>query len=272
MNEYRLNIGHICCLGDLHGYFDTLFNWLKTARFEDTLIIICGDIGFGFNKEAYYKQKFMSINDYCVAHNCHLYLFRGNHDDPSYFDGNRINYSNVKAIPDYSVIITNGETTHKILCIGGGTSIDRLSRIREDTLNAAHYAQFTGLTLSEAREKINLTYWEDELPSYDPIALENLHDIDIVCTHTCPSFVGFKDKKGVEGWMSVDADLGADLDKEREVMDMVYNSLTENRNPIKQWVYGHFHTHMSEEYEGIQFTMLDMCRLYKQKFDSLEIR
>ena len=273
MTEYRLDIERIYCIGDLHGNFDLLYNWLKRTDFENTLIIICGDIGLGFAKEAYYHQVFGGINTYCNERNIHLYAFRGNHDDPSYFNGEKINYSNIKAIPDYSVIVANnGDAIHKILCIGGGTSIDRIPRISRDRLKATYVAIHKGYTLDEAREVITLTYWDNEAPSYDPIALGELHDIEVVCTHTSPSFVGFKDKKGIERYLNDDIDLEKDLDKERETMDMVYNDLIKNENPIKQWIYAHFHTHMSEEYNGIQFTMLDMCREYNQKFDSLEIR
>lgn len=272
-------------LGDLHGNFDTLLCWLKNNDIKDTALIVCGDVGLGFYKPQYYRLKFEAINKFCKECNCNVYFFRGNHDDPEYFSGSNWDkiasvggFEKVYAIGDYSVIqtIDNDKITHNILCVGGGVSIDRTWRIKNDILNASKYARYTGMSLAEAEKKLEPTYWKDELPTYDDKVLTLLAgsgiNIDIVCTHTCPSFVGFKDKEGVKGWLENDPDLEADMNREREVMDELWKRLKADGHNITKWIYGHFHKHMSEEYEGVKFVMLDMCYPEKTKFDTFELK
>lgn len=271
-------------LGDLHGNFDTLLFWLKNFVFKNTTIIVCGDIGFGFHKPQYYRTKLEAINKFCEESDCRVLLFRGNHDDPEYFDGDNmdkrasVTFDYARAISDYSCVQVWNENkiVHTILCVGGGVSIDRTWRIKNDILNAGKYANHAGVSLSEAEKKLEPTYWEDELPTYNDAALSLLAGsgmkIDIVCTHSCPSIVGLKDKDGVKGWLENDPDLEADMNREREVMDELWKRLKEDGHPLTTWVYGHFHRHMDEEIDGVRFIMLDMCIPSRSRFDTFEIR
>ena len=277
MRLYEVNSERIICVGDLHGNFDSFHYWLKNFVFKNTTIIVCGDVGLGFHKLGYYKQELKKINTFCKKNDCFVFLFRGNHDDPSYFgDISKFVFDRVRAIPDYSVIQTKleGNVTHNILCVGGGLSIDRTWRIQQYSLDTIKYARFVGTSLTEAQSNVLPSYWEDEMPTFNEKALNELVEngikVDIVCTHTCPSFVGLKDKDGVSGWMERDKDLEKDLDSEREVMDVLFNKLKEDGHPITDWVYGHFHRHMDEQIDGINFTMLDMCYPPKNRFDGLE--
>lgn len=278
MNVYNVKADQLIFTGDLHGNFDVLFFWLKNFAFKNTTLIVCGDIGFGFNKTEYYKQALKRINNFCVNSNSHIFFFRGNHDDPSYFNEDKLGFENIKTIPDYSIVQveTHEGIIHNVLCVGGGVSVDRTWRIKQDILNAGKYARFTGLTLKEAEKKLEHSYWEDELPSYNEAMLNEITDsgikIDIMASHTCPSFVGFKDKDGVQGWLNNDPYLEKDMNFEREVMDMISSKLKEEEHPLTNWVYGHFHQHMDEEIEGVRYTMLDMCRPEKSRLDTLEIR
>ena len=83
-------------------------------NYSDSLIVVCGDCGFGFNKAQYYFDLLGKANELFATTNTHLLFVRGNHDDPSYFDGETINLSNIKAIPDYSIVITSKYNT---LCV-----------------------------------------------------------------------------------------------------------------------------------------------------------
>ena len=45
--------------GDIHGDFHTLANKMcKQYQMTDTLLIVAGDCGFGFDKPAYYEQVY----------------------------------------------------------------------------------------------------------------------------------------------------------------------------------------------------------------------
>ena len=111
-----------------------VFPMSDTSSVEDmsnSLVIVAGDCGFGFNKPNYYFDLLEKANQKLSEHNIHVLFIRGNHDDPSYFDDNTINYSNIKAISDYSIVQTS---THNILCIGGATSIDRTWRKQQEAI------------------------------------------------------------------------------------------------------------------------------------------
>ena len=72
-------------------------------------------------------------------------------------------------------------------------------------------------------------------------------NIDIVCTHTCPSFVKPYDKIGIKTWIEKDESLANDIDEERNVMDKIYNTLKHDGHKIHKWFYGHYHKH----FEGV---------------------
>ena len=83
---------------------------------------------------------------------------RGNHDDPSYFQEEKICYERFRCVPDYSVIQACGLD---ILCVGGGVSIDRLARQRE----AARYIKKeTAPSFCPLLDKNGLKSWA----TYDP--------------------------------------------------------------------------------------------------------
>lgn len=240
----NLNV-HIC--GDVHGQFETMQHHVKRA--ENVLYIVAGDCGFGFKKSQYYFDFFSKLNEILKENNTHILFTRGNHDDPSYFTNETINFSNVKTIPDYSIVkVVNETETQYILCIGGATSIDRMSRIENDD----YIASFGGSRKS---------YWEDEQPVFNKEAFDEIKEagikVNAVVTHTCPSFCYPTNKEGIKSWLIYDKDLSRDLDIERGIMDNIYHRLIkEDRHPIKTWCYGHFHDSYTMEYENTIFRLL----------------
>ena len=93
----------------------------------------------------------------------------------------------------------------------------------------------------------------------DELKLNNVQ-IDIVCTHTCPSFAKPIGKENIQYWLNVDENLEKDIDNERQIMDKIYNKLKEDGHPFKYWFYGHFHYHNQETIDNVKFIMLDMYR------------
>ena len=276
---YNIMCEAVYAVGDIHGSFETLLYEIRRKDLSNCLIICCGDVGFGFEKEHYYELLTEKFEKECSDRSCYVLMFRGNHDDPSYFDGKRIASEHFIAIPDYSVVNicrTDGNVTKRILCIGGAISVDRSKRIEiwEDKVKA--YAWHCGRSLEDAKRDFGKhLYWENEPVVYDESELERLKDnglmIDVVCTHTCPSFCKPVTKDGLEGWLKEDPYLEDDINREREDMDRIHSKLKSDGHPLKKWVYGHFHKHNNEIIEGVEYIMLDMFRYENNKFDMIEI-
>lgn len=253
---------NIFIIGDIHGAFElTLHAIMTNDMFKDSLMIIAGDISFGFNKPQYYTDIMNKMNSKLSSINSTLLMIRGNHDDASYFNGIKINLSNIKAIPDYSVVLTKKTN---ILCIGGGLSIDRSYRKKRELIINRYIKN------NENKKKL---YWEDELPIYDvdklnEIKSENI-DINCIVTHTAPSFFPPTNKNEVKYWMAMDEKLEEDLDNERGVMDKIYYFAIKNFNLIC-WAYGHFHDDTIGLWEKIKICMISCVDEYSIHSKSIE--
>jgi hypothetical protein len=224
-----------------------MFN-IKRLGIENSVIIVAGDCGIGFEKEMHYTQLYDKLAKTLKATNNLLILVRGNHDDPAYFDGVKINFERMKCVPDYSLICAAGR---RVLCIGGATSVDR--KHRQDAM------WIDKLKNGKARP----LYWENEAAVFNPQALKELQNasIDTVVTHTCPSFCQPISKAGIEGWLQQDAELSADLNTERVEMDKIYNQLIVDKHPLRNWYYAHFHQSHTEFINGISFSLLDVMEI-----------
>ena len=258
---FEIDKPNVCFVGDIHGDFNSLGGLMKRTNFRDTAYICCGDIGLGFNKKTYYTQIFNKLSRTASRLNCEFIFVRGNHDSKTYFDKQQIHRKCFKTIPDYSVLKT---PNHNILCIGGAISIDRLYRLNLYDQNLKKYMRYHSCSLNEAKKTCSQVYWEDEPCYYDEEKLSELKlnniNIDIVCTHTCPSFAKPIGKDNIKAWLDADEKLEKDLNNERLVMDKVYEKLKKDDHKLNKWFYGHFHFHNSEYIDNTNFIMLDMCR------------
>ena len=117
----------ILVLGDIHGNFNYLKNQIIQKRISDCTIIQVGDFGIGFTHRDNDIATLESLNDFLIGHSITMLSIRGNHDDPSFFDGS-VNYSNLKLIKDYTSLEIEG---NGYLFIGGAISVDRTERIKE---------------------------------------------------------------------------------------------------------------------------------------------
>lgn len=234
------NIDTLLFCGDIHGEFEAIV--FKLNRYSNAVLVVCGDIGMGFHKEEYYLTLFKKLNLKLSKKNNYLLLFRGNHDDPAYFDGSFKKYKHIYLLSDYTIVSV--KQTH-ILCIGGATSIDRKYRIENE------------------RRSGRKTYWGDaELPCFDESKLNEINrdfpdSIAVLATHTVPSFAYPTTKQNIETWLKSDEGLEKTIDEERAVMDKVFTKLQENQNNISDWYYGHFHEHKLEQHYGINFRLCD---------------
>jgi len=253
-------------VGDIHGEYGSLLYSIKWAELQDCLIICAGDCGMGFTTVEGAKNELSKLRKYCNNNNIHVFFVRGNHDNPEWFEKKVINFPNVKCIPDYTVVTYNNNgTLTNILCIGGATSIDRNGRLKQMLESKTRFLKYhPTATYEEADDNIRHLYWDGEQPVFDPDKLNAIKEagleINMMCTHTCPSFCTPTHKNGIEGWLLADKTLSGDLDRERETIDQIRNKLLEDGHPIEKWIYGHYHFHNSEVIDGTMYVLLDMAR------------
>ena len=245
--------------GDIHGdYTQLIFKACICKKMTDTLIVVAGDCGFGFNKPGYYENVYNKCRERLAKANNWIVFVRGNHDNPAYFDGQQVNYERWKAVPDYSVLKACG---HTILCVGGAVTMERTWR------EASPYHHFHPTNPFQPD-----LYWPAEVPVYDQAMLDVVTEacaVDTVITHTAPSFCEPKEKRTLWQWSAEDITLHRDVKKERKVMDGIYTFLKENGHPLEHWFYGHFHESWHSEIEGVQYNMLDVMQL--QKLEPLQL-
>ena len=240
--------------GDIHGDFNQLIHKCCVQYgITDTLIIVAGDCGFGFEKRGYYENVYNRNRKRLSKNNCWLVMLRGNHDNPAYFNTYPIVHSRFTTIPDYTVLKV---CNHNILCVGGATSVDRSFR-----KNSNHYH------IPNPKDVLapNI-YWQDESPVYDEEQLNAINDsiaIDTVITHTSPSFCELTSKSGLSNWSIYDKNLMSDLEQERKIIDKLYEYLVMHHHPLHSWFYGHFHQSWHCEIDKVMYHMLDIMELHE---------
>lgn len=272
MNRLKIETYITYCCGDIHGEFGAVSTFINSYCLYDCVLIVCGDVGLGFNKERYYIDTLEKLNKTCEKRNVYVLMVRGNHDDPRYFRDKFIDYSHVKAIDDYTVVETNNKN---ILCVGGAVSIDRTWRELQESLREIDYVRYhPSASKDEVYKNVGRLHWKDEKPYFDIFFFEELAEsgikIDYVATHSSPSFCELRTKEGISEWMAKDETLESCVDEERRVMDNIHEALVSGGHSIKMWCYGHFHKHIEEEINGTRYVMLNMCK--NNKIDVKELR
>lgn len=261
LNIIQTDKTNICFIGDLHGEFKCIPGLMKHTGLTDAVYIFAGDCGFGFESETHYSNIFNRIGKTAKKFNSECIFIRGNHDDKEYYSTSKINRKYFRSVPDYTVLQS---PTHNILCVGGAISIDRTYRLAIQTQNETKYRIYHRCSIEAAKLLTPKVYWPTEPPVFNESALNKITasgiKIDIVCTHTCPSFAQPITKDGIKSWMGIDPLLDVDTKAERQVMDDIYNKLIKDGHPLSKWFYGHYHYHNTEVINNIQFIMLDMFR------------
>ena len=254
MNKYAFPEAKcIVVCGDIHGeFYQLIHKCCVHYGMTDTVIIVAGDCGFGFESRDYYEAVYKKLQKRLASSNCWLVMLRGNHDNPAYFNSYPIKHRRFLTIPDYSVIEV---CNHKILCVGGAISVDRSYR---KTSTKYHKSQ-------DKEPLAPNIYWSDEAPFLNTSLLDEINKsciIDIVITHTAPSFCELVSKTGLLGWFAEDDCLMNDLKLEREVMDKLHDTLVRHQFP-RYWFYGHFHQSWHCKIDNVMFRMLDIMELHE---------
>lgn len=240
-------------IGDLHGNIGLVNYYIDKYEIKDAHIIQVGDFGLGFNRFEKEMRFLETYHHKLVKNNVIVWAVRGNHDFKGYFDNDPYGFTNYKLVKDYTVLNLEG---HNILCIGGATSIDRFDRKNKD--------QFNGIF----NDVPGLEWWHDEDFVLDVDKLENMRNVDIVATHTCPDYCPPQNHGGlgylIEGIIkrTGDEELRTDLLIERRKLTDAFQILKKNNN-IKLHVYGHFHKNNVINNEGTEHRMLGTGELWE---------
>lgn len=244
----------IMYLGDLHGNFNVINQYIKLYNLKDAYILQVGDFGVGFKTLIKEQRSLEPLNDVLMKRNITLYAIRGNHDYKPYFDNDPFGFTNIKLVKDYTVL-NLGEDN--ILCIGGAVSVDRKMR----------YTQYQRNSIFDVKTGAE-TWWEDEVFHFDNEKLKYLRDINIVVTHTTPDYCipdnsnGFGDF--VNSYIKNDPDLRLDLMAERRDMTLAFQTLKEN-NDIRLHLYGHFHRSDYTNIYGTEHRVLGIGEIWEKK-------
>lgn len=231
--------------GDTHGYrhkvlrngktlgFKALFDWNNQVTGQ-TMIHV-GDFGYGDTYRG--AQK---LGRRLKARDNRMLVIRGNHDNPSWFDGREL--GNLKLCPDWSTEIVDDKN---VLLIGGGVSIDRSARTEDPQENGRYY-------------------WGEEMPIREDY--KQIYGVDIVVTHVGPRdvtpFLPPAVSAKVLNYAAKDPRLISDLMVEEQKLEAIREGLFAN-NPVTHWVFGHWHHPISTRLGDCTFRGLDMCEIFE---------
>lgn len=216
-------------VGDHHGDWGQLFWFINRLKIENCYLVSVGDSGIGFKIKKEQLSDIKLLNKKFKKLNIIFMSIRGNHDDPSYYNGtDRIELSNFETIEDYTVMEHNGKL---IQFIGGATSIDRSMR------------------------KEGVSYWSGEGLNFNG---DKLQKVDTLITHTAPTWC-FPQRfnQMVYDWAKDDGYLLEELILEREVMGEIFKVCQPSLH-----LYGHFHDSWNEEINGCKHRLLNINEIW----------
>jgi predicted phosphodiesterase len=247
--------------GDTHGNNKQLASHLlpNLPKESKKAILHVGDFGMGFSSHVGELENMQILDRKLQKQNVWLYVIRGNHDNPSYFEtGNLIHedmesLSNIMLIPDHSMLHlqTIDNNNLSIYCLGGAVSVDRVNRTPSKSY-----------------------WWNEMVPDLPQQELDKIpKGIDIVLTHTRPQGIFPIDKNGIEHWLlrdrGLDYDLGVELGRITKVFDAI-----NKKNTCYTHYYGHFHMSNTEHFGDIKHQLLNIDELIevrlKQKLNEDE--
>lgn len=158
-------------LGDIHGNFGLIGQYIDLYGIKDAHIIQVGDFGVGFATLEKEKRMLEMFHHKLVKNNVFVWAIRGNHDFKPYFDNDPFQLTNIRLVKDYTVLNLEGKN---ILCIGGAVSVDRMWRRTNKQLQGIHeeYTEANGID----------SWWPNELFVLDEQKLGEMRDINIIVT------------------------------------------------------------------------------------------
>lgn len=229
----------IYLLGDIHGNFELAQQRIVKQNLHNAVIIQVGDFGVGYQSFLDELKAMDKFNALLKQRNTFMYVIRGNHDNPTYFQGvapRALDQSHITFVADYSVLELNQQ---RFLLVGGALSIDR--------------------KLHNEGEG----YWQAEEFVYNKAAISAQTHIDVVVTHSAPNFAPpTQFSELVYSFAEHDPDLIKDLIQERALLTQMYEQLAlEPSNRLSHWFYGHFHASKRAQHKSTQMVLVAMNEL-----------
>ena len=253
-------------LGDIHGNFNLISKYIDRFGISDAHIVQVGDFGVGFKALHKEKRELEMYHHKLVKNNVTVWAFRGNHDFKPYFDSDPFGLTNIRLIPDYTVLELCGK---RVLCVGGAVSVDRMPRL---TSKQGDVFEKNG-SWAGFEYKGNESWWPDEVFELDVDKVSAMRDIDIVLTHTAPAWCQpdntFSFGPLVESYAAYDVRLKSDLVFERQQMSELFHLLRLNGSSPSKHYYGHFHFSDSMALDGCEHRVLGVGELWEEDLDEL---
>lgn len=238
----------IAFIADIHGALVEAVGSINDKGLRNCAVFQAGDFGIGFELDNKEIRKLKNMNTLLRKIGVTMYVTRGNHDDPKWFDG-RIDLSNLKLLPDYTVVELG---LRKVMVVGGAVSVDRMGRTAYIKRNDGHN---------------HVGWWPGEWPVYDEAKIDAAGKVDVIVSHTCPDFCEPLNKNGIMNFLAKDRGLWDDLRLERNIMSKIYDRVSSHRKP-DLWVYGHFHINHTMYFQDTKFVALDCDFSMYSHFDN----
>ena len=216
--------------GDIHGELKKLI-WSLVERYKlsSGSLVVAGDFGAGFGRPGAMDVLYSSVKNRLENNDITIYVVRGNHDNPDWFDGQH-DYPRVKFLKDHEVIEIEGKTIYPI---GGAVSVDQEDR---KSWNSE----------AEAYGSSKRWWWKDEIIEQKMVGLPER--VDIIVSHEAPLYfepVVVREIQNLTIWTKI-------LES-RKYLDYVLNEVK-----CSKWFHGHYHTSSSGSFGDVLYRGLDI--------------
>ena len=254
--QYNIKNKNLICIGDVHAEFSTLrfklAQYIEKYHLTNTIFIVCGDCGFfgknTDNKWFYHERS--KINNLLVKSSNELYFFRGNHDNPEFFNSNSEyivgKTTTIKVLKDYDIL--NSELYGRILIVPGAISIDRYAR-EEDS-----------------------SWWKDEgTLNLTDSELSEIGTVDLVLSHTLPYLTKLskeqldnleEKEKLYKGSKYYNNTLSIELLNEKNYLIKLQSVIK-----AKQWISGHYHVSTINLIDNTKYISLNIMEFYEPSYN-----
>lgn len=235
------------------GLFDNNFDWLfhailpknkrlrSSSIYFNSVIILSGGNNITHHNLHTLKKYLNSFNDKLQKFNINIVIIRGNNDEASVFEETAINLSNIKTIPDYSILKMNDKN---VLCVGGNISLNRTWKQKYEAI------------ISKFKDNETKIYWDDESFNFDDERINEIIKSDIkidgVITNISPLFAFPPTKMINSVWLKNDKGLYNDIQNERLNLDKLFQILSA-KNKLLFWVYNGYDMRQQEQRKDTYF-------------------
>ncbi len=218
-------------MGDYHqGFIELIYN--LEAMPPNTSLIILGDY------DAYEAKDLVDLATIAEKHQVVMYLMRGNHDNPKYWQDRKFSEQLKNAwfnlLEDIDLIVYRDL---KLIAVSGAVSVDRTC-LRFD----------------------NGHCWpkEEGIPKDSVQQIKKLGKCDILLTHT-GIIDGITVKNHfIDTYASTDENLINDIQEERRVIEKLQIT-----SGCTKHYFGHFHQSWSADKFGVKYKCLGTCEIQK---------